>query len=123
MHKILSREMMDGGRYAVAALSRSELGVKDLFYECFAELQAKGKLSGELPIELAILTVLAPAVYSCVAAPVLRAVYGLPPNDPAHARRLAVFLTHTIAEGWGKSVPYTCRTLHLGAKQRPQADC
>jgi AcrR family transcriptional regulator len=100
MQKILCREMMSGGMQMVAALSKSESGVFNLLKRRLAALQSTGELDRALDLRFGILSLIGPAIYSCIAAPVVEGIYGLGPVNEAYMRKLCVHQTRTFFVGW-----------------------
>ena len=101
MQKILCREMMSGGKKLVSALTKSEAGVTGALQASLESLKSRKKLKSDLDLRFGGLSLLAPIIYSCIAAPILKEIYGFKNLDEAYARTLSVHLTRTFFDGWG----------------------
>ncbi len=100
MHKIYSREMLAGGRQAVALLSNSETGVMSPLRAFLEGMAAEGKFRKGIDWRLGLITIMGPLVYSCLNGPVIRDVYGFGKTDEKYIRQLCLHLTRTMFEGW-----------------------
>jgi AcrR family transcriptional regulator len=102
IQKILCREMMTGANKMVAALSKSEGSAHTLLTNRLRELQNEGKLRRDLDLRFSIVSIIGPIIYSCIASPILKGIYGFEALDEAYVRDLCLHQTRTFFEGWGE---------------------
>jgi AcrR family transcriptional regulator len=100
MHKIMSREMMSGAKTLGPLLSKNNMGVAEPLRDHINSLIRKGKLNRQLDWRFVVISLVGPLVYSCIAAPILTAVYQFEKNDKTYARKLSIHLTKTFFNAW-----------------------
>jgi AcrR family transcriptional regulator len=103
MHKIMTRELMSGGRKAIQALKKTEAGVLGILHKEIGRLIQRRVLTDSLEIPLGVISLFGPVIYCCCAGPVLASLYDLGTMDRSFIRRLAIHLTRSFFHGW--SVP------------------
>lgn len=100
MHKILCREMLAGGRHAGEGLkAAAECGFFGVFHEELQRLIKNNKLRPDLDVPLAVISLLGPLVYSCIAHPMLKTVYSLESLTDGYLADLVDHLSRTFFEG------------------------
>ena len=100
IQKILCREMMSGGKRMALALSKSESGLTGVLQETLSGLKKSKYIGSDLDTRYGVLSIMGPIVYTCVASPVLKDVYGFKNLDETYIRNLSVHLTQTLFHGW-----------------------
>jgi TetR/AcrR family transcriptional regulator len=100
MHQMINREMLAGGAVAVASL-REGLNVPEMLKSKLTALCEAGALKRSLDPRFGALALAGPIIYSSLAAPVLKEIYGFEKLDETYLRSLCVNLTRTFFESWG----------------------
>ena len=96
MQKIICREMMSGGKSMMAAITKAEGGAVGLLQDELSVLKRKKKVRANLDVRLTAISLVGPVVYSCVAAPLLKKIYGFDKLEGAYSRDLVLQLIRGI---------------------------
>jgi AcrR family transcriptional regulator len=101
VQKILCREMMTGAAKMAEALTKTEGSAYSLLTRFLTSLQKEGALSRDFDTRYAIVGLIGPVVYSCIAGPILKSTYGFADVDGDYIRGLCLHQTRTFFKGWG----------------------
>jgi AcrR family transcriptional regulator len=100
IQKILMQEMMKGGDRAVSAFKKVEPGFTGRLQQILKTLIANGTVRPELDVDVAVISLIGPIIYSAVATPMLKALYRFPELGEDYVDALAYHLTQTFFKGW-----------------------
>jgi TetR/AcrR family transcriptional regulator len=101
MRKVVWRELLTGAARMTAALSGSDNGFYRFMRRRLERLRDQGKLRPDADLRLAVIGLMAPMVYSCVATPILKHVYGFESLDRDYVRKLCLHQVRVFFEGIG----------------------
>lgn|GEM_PF-3555509 len=93
MQKVICREMMSNGNLLAKAFMKSENTAYQLLRKTITELMRRDFIKRKIDIQIAVVGLLGPIVYSCIAAPLIKDVYGIEKIDDEYKHRLCTHLT------------------------------
>jgi hypothetical protein len=93
MQKVICREMMSNGKILAKAFVKSENTTYLLLSKSIAELQRRQFIKQKIDTQIAVIGLIGPIVYTCVAAPLMKEVYGITQIDDEYKHRLCFHLT------------------------------
>jgi AcrR family transcriptional regulator len=99
MQKVIFRELMAGGSRMTAVLKRSELSSYDLLLRRLESLGDSVPLREDLDLRLSVVCLFGPLVYTCLAAPILKDVYGFKDLGEGFVRQLVLHQTRLFFGG------------------------
>jgi len=102
MKKIIIREMMTGAVKMAAAIKSSEGGAYRFLSALIMELQKSGKVRKDIDLRYGVIGLIGPMIYSCMAEPMLKEVYGFERVDLDYTRGLCLHQTRVFFEGCGR---------------------
>lgn len=104
MQKIICQEMITGSKRMVSALIKTEKsGTQELRRELDSLISSR--IFKKIDPRLALLTLLAPLIYSLMATPVIKNVYGFKQIDEIYMRELCAHLIRTVIPSWLEQAP------------------
>jgi AcrR family transcriptional regulator len=100
MGMIIFREMMTGGKFMLSAISKSQQNFGLTLLKRLTKLQKQDVIRQDLDLRFGVIAALGPLVYSCIARPLLKDLYGFNQIDENYVRSLCLHTTRTFFEGW-----------------------